>query len=170
MNDEVGHASAGFKGRENARPYCCRSAGAAGLWGRRPRYADPRVAVVNEAGTEIVVALTGARAALRSWSGCDECPRDDALVVGQLEHALERRASSRAKLRANCVTRRPNSSLTNSRWQIFTPPLSGLPMSSDRYVDSVPQDTCSRGEGRAGAGPPAAWIMTADSRLATLGL
>jgi hypothetical protein len=41
-------------------------------------------------------------------------------------------APSRPKLRANSVKRSPSTSLTSSRWQIFTPPLSTLPMSSDR--------------------------------------
>jgi hypothetical protein len=55
----------------------------------------------------------------------------DATEKAGMEAALV--AASRPKLRANCVTRSASTSLTSCyRWQIFTPPLSALPMSSDK--------------------------------------
>ena len=42
---------------------------------------------------------------------------------------------SRPKSRANSVTRGPGTSLTSYHWQSFAPPLSTLPMSSDRKAN-----------------------------------
>lgn len=73
----------------------------------------------------------------------------DAIEKAGTEGALNRCRALAVKLRANSVTRGPSTSLTSSRWQTFTPPLSSLPRSSGSKADSRSR-TCSRGEGFAG--------------------
>ena len=66
----------------------------------------------------------------------DEFDGLDATEKAAVEAALNRCRALAVQIGSDSVTRGPSTSLTNCHWQSFAPPLSTLPMSSDRKADS----------------------------------
>jgi hypothetical protein len=56
----------------------------------------------------------------------------DATEKAGIEGALNRCRALAAQIASELRNKRPETSLTSCRWQTFTPPLSTLPMSSDK--------------------------------------
>ena len=94
----------------------------------------------------------------------DEFDALDATEKAGFEAALNR---DRCRLAAQIASElREKTPLTSWRWQTFAPPLSTLPMSSDRKANGRSRNTYSRGEGFGGAAPSV--IIEGDLRLPTL--
>jgi hypothetical protein len=72
----------------------------------------------------------------RSATVSDEFDSLDATEKAATKAALNRCRAVAAKIESELRNKKSNTSLTSCRWQTFTRPLSTLPMSSDRKVET----------------------------------